>query len=103
MKSLGVGVLFVVMATGLAWAQQAAAPPPSQQQVPSKICLSQYTPMPGQSAAGLITAGYDIKAAVPGGLWVQKDREVYYCNSGRPLETEPLCWRLREPSAGNFC
>ena len=68
-----------------------------------RIPASQYTPMPGQSAAGLITAGYDIKAAVPGGLWVQKDREVYYCNSGRPLETEPLCWRLREPSAGNFC
>jgi hypothetical protein len=101
MKSLGVGAFAIVMVAGLAWAQQAAAPPPAQ--LPAKICLSQYTPMPGQSAAGLITAGYDIKAAVPGGLWVQKDREVYYCNSGRPLETEPLCWRLREPSAGNFC
>jgi hypothetical protein len=40
---------------------------------------------------------------VTGGLWVQKEREVYYCNSGRPLENEPLCWRLREPTAGNFC
>ena len=102
MKSLGVGAFLIAMAAGTAFAQQAAAPPPMQQ-TPPKLCLSQYTPVPGQSAAGLITAGFDSKAAVTGGVWVQKDREVYYCNSGRPLDNEPLCWRLREPTAGNFC
>ena len=55
------------------------------------------------SAAALITRGYDIKAAVPGGLWVQKDREVYFCNSGRALDNDVLCWRLREPVKGQVC
>ena len=49
------------------------------------------------------TVGFDIKAAVPGGLWVQKDREVYFCNSGRALDNDVLCWRLREPVKGQVC
>ena len=55
------------------------------------------------SPAALITRGFDIKAAVPGGLWVQKDREVYFCNSGRALDNDVLCWRLREPVKGQVC
>ncbi len=66
-------------------------------------CMSQHVEAPGVSAAALITRGYDIKAAVPGGLWVQKDREVYFCNSGRALDNEVLCWRLREPLKGQAC
>ena len=38
-----------------------------------------------------------------GGLWVQKDREVYFCNSGRATDAENLCWRLREPVKGQPC
>ena len=58
---------------------------------------------PGMSAAGLIGRGFEIKGAVPGGLWVQKDREVYFCNSGRALDADNLCWRLREPVKGQPC
>ena len=93
MKTLSVGAFLIAMTTASAWAQQAAAPP-AQQAAPA--CLTQYTPLPGRSASAMIAAGYDIKAAVPNGLWLQKDREVFYCNSGRPVETEALCWRLRE-------
>ena len=67
------------------------------------ICMSQHVEAPGVSAAALITRGFDIKAAVPGGLWVQKDREVYFCNSGRALDNDVLCWRLREPVKGQVC
>jgi hypothetical protein len=94
---------------GTALAQQppTAQPPPQQQQPPAKApmtsCVSQHVEAPGMSAAGLIAKGYDIKAAIPGGLWVQKDREVYFCNSGRALDNEVLCWRLREPLKGQAC
>lgn len=93
MKLLIAGAFTLLLAMS-ANAQQtappvAAAPPPA--------CLTQYTQTPGQSASSMILAGYEIKTAVPGGLWLQKGKEVYYCNSGRPTETEALCWRLREP------
>ena len=65
--------------------------------------MSQHVEAPGVSAAALISRGFDIKAAVPGGLWVQKDREVYFCNSGRALDNDVLCWRLREPVKGQIC
>ena len=73
---------------------------------PSRVTQARQTiptGLSGVSAAALITRGYDIKAAVPGGLWVQKDREVYFCNSGRALDNEILCWRLREPIKGQAC
>lgn len=81
----------------------AAAPAPAQPPAATMSCISQHVEAPGVSAAALITRGYDIKAAVPGGLWVQKDREVYFCNSGRALDSEVLCWRLREPVKGQVC
>jgi hypothetical protein len=105
-----------VLLAGNAYAQQRqqVQPPPlppqaQQQQAPQQVlpaqtsCMSQHVEAPGVSAAALITRGYDIKAAVPGGLWVQKDREVYFCNSGRALDNEILCWRLREPLKGQAC
>ncbi len=52
--------------------------------------------MPGQSAITMIRVGYEIKAAVPNGLWLQKDKDVYYCNSGRPIEGDAQCWQMRE-------
>lgn len=102
MKAL-VAIAFMTVLVGAAQAQQPAA----QQQAPSpaagQTCMSQHVEAPGVSAAALITRGYDIKAAVPGGLWVQKDREVYFCNSGRALDNDVLCWRLREPVKGQVC
>ena len=102
MKAL-VAIAFVSALMGTAHAQQ--PPPAAQQQAPAgqAICMSQHVEAPGVSAAALITRGYDIKAAVPGGLWVQKDREVYFCNSGRALDNDVLCWRLREPVKGQVC
>lgn len=85
-----------------------AGPAVAQQQAPSAIplraCVSQYADAAGRTPAGLIATGYDIKAAVTGGLWLQKDRDVFYCNSsGRLEEKQSLCWQLREPAAGGLC
>ncbi len=102
MKAL-VAIAFVTVLVGAARAQQQ---PAAQQQAPppaGQTCMSQHVEAPGVSAAALITRGYDIKAAVPGGLWVQKDSEVYFCNSGRALDNDVLCWRLREPVKGQVC
>ncbi|MCA0302764.1 MAG: hypothetical protein LCH95_10180 [Proteobacteria bacterium] len=100
---------FAVVAAGLslaifpavAQAQQAPAAPPAAK--PAQTCQSQHVEAPGTSAASLIARGFDIKAAVVGGLWVQKDREVYFCNSGRAGDADNLCWRLREPVKGQPC
>lgn len=104
MKAL-VAIALASLLAGNAHAQPQTAP---QLQAPlrapaGQTCLSQHVEAPGVSAAALITRGYDIKAAVPGGLWVQKDREVYFCNSGRALDSEVLCWRLRDPVKGQSC
>lgn len=82
---------------------QAPAPSPSPPAAPTRTCQSQHLEQPGVSAAALIGRGYDIKAAIPGGLWVQKDREVFFCNSGLALDGDVLCWRLREPVKGQAC
>ncbi len=81
----------------------AAAASVQAQQAPAQTCQSQHVEAPGTSAASLIARGFDIKAAVTGGLWIQKDREVYFCNSGRATDNENLCWRLREPVKGQPC
>ena len=78
----------------------APSPPPA---TAARSCQSQHIEQPGVSAAALIARGYDIKAAIPGGLWVQKDREVFFCNSGLALDNEVICWRLREPVKGQAC
>ena len=106
MKALvAIAALSLLAGTALAQ-QQPAAPqqaPPQPAAGQASSCVSQHVEAPGVSAAALITRGYDIKAAVPGGLWVQKDREVYFCNSGRALDNDVLCWRLREPVKGQSC
>jgi len=104
MKAL-VAIAIVTLLMATAHAQQQPATQQQQQQAPAgqPMCMSQHVEAPGVSAAALIIRGYDIKAAVPGGLWVQKDREVYFCNSGRALDNDVLCWRLREPVKGQIC
>lgn len=109
--AVALAVVAAVAAGTIAFSQQSGAPArpsqtagkgPGQLQAQSTekpnvpSCLTQYTPTPGQSAITMINAGYEIKAAVPNGLWLQKDKDVYYCNSGRPVETDAQCWRLRE-------
>ena len=102
MKSLAViaaGLSLAVLPLAFAQAQQ--APPAAAK--PAQTCQSQHVEAPGTSAASLIARGFDIKAAVVGGLWIQKDREVYFCNSGRAGDGDTLCWRLREPVKGQPC
>lgn len=109
MKMLVTGVVALaamaaIAAGTIAYSQQSTGPKPGQAQPPGQVqapaqaasCLTQYTPMPGQSAITMIRAGYEIKAAVPNGLWLQKDKDVYYCNSGRPIEGDAQCWQMRE-------
>ena len=111
MKKSFVFLSLVMLLAGPAMAQQASLPSSSQiaqgqpQQGPQfKTCVSQFVEVPGRNAANLIAAGYDIRAAVPGGLWMQKDREVFYCNaSGRLEDKQTPCWLLREPAPGGFC
>lgn len=97
MKSL-LPLAFVCLASGAAWAQPKQSP---QQKPPA--CISQYSEAAAMSPGLLISTGFDIKAAIPGGLWLQKDREVYFCNSGRAAEGENLCWKLRVPVKGQSC
>ena len=69
-----------------------------QQAAPATNCVSQYEDLAGKSAASLVSAGYSVSAAVPGGLWLLKGKEVAYCNvTNRLREGEMLCWTLREP------
>jgi len=72
------------------------------QQAPAK-CVYQYSDASGVTAAGLIAGGFDIKAGWPGGLWLQKGKETYFCNTGRVPEDTVLCWTLREPVKGQAC
>lgn len=115
MKTIVVGTIALaavaaVAVVTIAYSQQSAGPRPGQAQAPGQVqtpaqvqaqppgpsCLTQYTPMPGQSAITMIRAGYEIKAAVPNGLWLQKEKDVYYCSSGRPIEGDVQCWQMRD-------
>ena len=104
--AFALAVVVAATAGTIAYSQQSPAPKPGREQAPGQFqaqgqgkapaCLTQYTPMPAQSAITMIRAGYEIKAAVPNGLWLQKDKDLYYCNSGRPIEGEAQCWQMRE-------
>ena len=82
---------FVLSSAGGAEAQQAAT------------CINQYQEAPGITAASLIANSFEIKAGWPGGLWLQKGRETFLCNTGRVPDNEPICWTLREPVKGSPC
>ncbi len=68
-----------------------------------KTCVNQYADAAGGNPASLLAGGFDIKAAVPGGLWLQKAKEVYYCNTGRVPDGQTICWTLRVPVTGQPC
>lgn len=66
-------------------------------------CASQHAGQPNLSATDLLAKDFDIKAAVPGGLWLQKKQEVFYCNSGVVKDGDTMCWKLHKPVAGQNC
>jgi len=66
-------------------------------------CVNQYSDAPGVTAIKLIRGGYEIKAGWPGGLWLQKGLETYFCNTGRQLDNQMLCWTLNDPVKGAAC
>ncbi|CAN5895854.1 hypothetical protein BH11PSE3_BH11PSE3_15910 [soil metagenome] len=83
---------------------QATAPQQSPPRVTTEgTCASQHVAQPNVSAADLLSQSYDIKAAVPGGLWLQKKQEVFYCNSGLLKDGDTMCWKLRSPLKGQDC
>ena len=89
--------LLALAATGLASFAHA------QQLSPKSTCVNQYADAPGVTAIKLIRDGYEIKAGWPGGLWLQKNLETFFCNTGRQLDGEALCWTLTDPVKGGPC
>lgn len=94
-------LVLVFSAVGQAADQQAAAPPAAGKT--EATCASQHAAEPNLSATDLLAKDFDIKAAVPGGLWLQKKQEVFYCNSGIVKDGDTMCWKLRKPVGGQSC
>jgi len=69
----------------------------------AKTCVYQYADAVGITPASLIAGGFDIKAGWAGGLWLQKGKETYFCNTGRVPENQAICWILRDPVKGQPC
>ena len=65
-------------------------------------CMLQYEDTT-LTAASVFAQGYKIEAAVPGGLWLQKDKNLLYCNVARPHDGDVICWKLREPLKNQSC
>lgn len=55
------------------------------------------------SPADLLADSFEIKAAVPGGVWLQEKKAVFFCNSGVPRDDETMCWKIRGPLKGQNC
>jgi hypothetical protein len=83
--------------------QQSAAIPQSSVMPGEATCASQHLEQPGLSTSDLLADSYEIKAAVPGGVWLQKKKDVFYCNSGVTKDDETMCWKLRAPLRGQNC
>lgn len=90
------GLAMALASTTLVSTVQAQQPRPS-------TCANQYADAPGITAVALIRRGYEIKAGWPGGLWLQKDSETYFCNTGRQLDDAMFCWTLQDPVKGGPC
>ncbi|WP_425068063.1 hypothetical protein [Reyranella sp.] len=94
--------LFGDSAVARAEAQFAAAPRAALAAGDS-TCASQHQERPGVAAWDLLADGYEVKAAVPGGIWLQKRKDVFYCNSGIVRDDETMCWKIRAPLKGQNC
>ncbi|WP_289295772.1 hypothetical protein [uncultured Reyranella sp.] len=90
-----------------AGAQMGAAPQTAvapQVTMPGEVtCSSQHQEQPGITTADLLSDSYEIKAAVPGGVWLQKKKDVFYCNAGVTRDDETMCWKIRAPVKGQNC
>ncbi len=96
----------VILATTLGAPTVQAQSEATSQRSPGGVlatCTSQHEAQPGLSAADLLGRNYVIKAAVPGGVWLQKKSEVFYCNAGVTRDDETVCWKLRAPLRGQNC
>ena len=83
--------------------QQTAAMPQSSVMPGESTCASQHQEQPGISTSDLLADSYEIKAAVTGGVWLQKKKDVFYCNSGVTRDDETMCWKIRAPLKGQNC
>jgi hypothetical protein len=82
---------------------QSAAVPQYSVMPGEATCASQHLEQPGLSTSDLLADSYEIKAAVPGGIWLQKKKDVFYCNSGVTRDDETMCWKIRAPLRGQNC
>jgi hypothetical protein len=119
MRKLFVAIVLIAATSALAGAAHAqalapkpagpaATPGPGVAVAPgapaaAPTCANQYADAEGVTPAQLITGGFDIKAGWPGGMWLQKGKETYFCNTGRPTDGTVICWTLREPVRGGSC
>lgn len=94
--------LFGDSAVARAEAQYAASPRPALS-AGEATCASQHQERPGVATWDLLADGYEIRAAVTGGLWLQKRKDVFYCNSGIVRDDETMCWKIRPPLKGQNC
>lgn len=70
---------------------------------PPGDCTAQHEKYVGGSTSDLLDRDFQIKAAVPGGIWLQKGRELFYCNSGVVADNDTMCWRIAQPVRGVDC
>jgi len=89
--------------TGPQAPSQVAATPQSSVMPGEATCASQHQEQPGLSTSDLLADSYEIRAAVPGGVWLQKKKNVFYCNSGVTRDDETMCWKIRAPLRGQNC
>jgi hypothetical protein len=101
LKSILMSAALLLSAASAAHAQQTAPAAPAA--AAARTCINQYADAQGITPAHLVNTGFEIKAAFPGGLWLSKGKETYYCNSGNPPDSAVICWSLREPVKGGPC
>lgn len=66
-------------------------------------CTAQHQKYVGVSTSDLLARDFEIKSAVPGGIWLQKKKEVFYCNSGVTADNDTMCWKITPPVRGLDC
>ena len=96
-------LFMLALATTVAFAVATEAQQPSSPAATSTSCSYQYKDAPGITPAQLLGRGFEIKTGWPGGLWLQKDKDAYFCNSGRTTTGTVICWTMTDPVAGASC
>lgn len=102
MAMIGAAALVFVFSAAVQATDQQATALPGAGKVEG-TCASQHVAEPNLSATDLLSRDFDIKAAIPGGIWLQKKQEVFFCNSGIVKDGDTMCWKLRKPVGGQSC